>query len=334
MTPESTDQSPELIIPERVEPSRSASRRIVSLLLLLLFGAAAVASFPLWREQIGMMVPQGGFELEDLRAELSAATDRLAQLEARPPQAGGGASEARLLVLEQVLKTQPAAPAHLAADVELLSKQVSEVKKTAADAATLLRLADRVEQAEAALRELQTKRSSAAVLLLAVGQLREAVNLGMGFDAELRTVKVLSGEDAALTKALEALKDKAASGISTRATLRDRFETLAPRIIRAEILPEGEGWRRMVTDKVLSLVTIRRDDGTAAGVNAAALVGRAQAALNRADLAAAVMELDALGSGPAEAAAPWLAEVKARLVADKAVSELTAQVLALAGVKP
>ncbi|RAU23671.1 hypothetical protein CU669_00770 [Paramagnetospirillum kuznetsovii] len=336
MTPEPTAQNaaPESAEPDTAALGRKSSRGTVALLLGLLLFAAALASFPLWREWAGYPLDAGGFEVEDLRAELSAATQRLAQLEARPAVA---ADDGRLSALEQAVKTaqtQAAAPSHLAADVDALSKQITEVRKTAADAATLLRLADRVEQVEASLREMQAKRSSAVALLLAVGQLREAVNLGMAFDAELRTVKLLAGEDAALAKPVDVLKDKAATGISTRPTLVDGFEILAPRVIRAEILPEGESWQRRVMDKLLALVTIRREDGSAAGSNAAAVVGRAQAALSRADLAGAISQMDSLGVGPAEAAAPWLAEAKARLAAEKALSEITAQVLAQAGVKP
>lgn len=330
MTSESTAPTPDAASPDQAAPAPSSSRGTVALLLVVLAAAGAVASFPLWRDKLGLATPEPGFELENLRAELSAASARLAQLEARPATA----DESRLAALEQALKSAPATGATPTAEIESLAKQVAELKRSAADAAALLRLADRIEQTEAGLRELQAKRASAAALLLAVGQLREAVNLGLGFDAELRTVKILSGEDAALGRALDSIKDKAAAGIATRASLNARFETLAPAIIRAELLPEGEGWVRRMLDKLLSLVTIRREDGGAAGVFAAAVIGRTQAALNRADLATAIAELQLLSAGPAETAAPWLAEAQARLAADRAVSELSAQVLALGGVKP
>ncbi|OAN49114.1 hypothetical protein A6A04_03055 [Paramagnetospirillum marisnigri] len=341
MTTDSAD--PILPTPSPVPPTSSGSRGVVAVLLLGMAAAAGVLSFPLWRDKVGLPVQPTGFEVEDLRAEVSGLALRLAQVEARPtvssaaPAAATPGDDGRLNALEQALKAvqaQPAVPATLTAEVDSISKQLADLRRTSADAAALMRLADRLEQVDAGLRDLQAKRSSAAVLLLGVGQLREAVELGRGFDAEWRAVKVLAGDESALAAVLEPLKDKAVTGIRTRSALTDSFQALAPAVIRAEVLPEGEGWQRRVVDKMLSLVTIRREDGSAAGANAAAVVGRAQAALARADLAAAAAELEALGTGPAETAAPWLAEARARLAAEKAVSELTAQVLALAGAKP
>jgi uroporphyrinogen-III synthase len=312
----------------------------------VLLALAAAATFPLWRDQAGLPAPGGGFEVENLRAELSAASQRLAQLEARPaPTVSGSApapapapaDDGRLAALEQALRglqAQPALPSTLVTDVDSISKQLAELRKTAADSATMLRLVDRLDQVEASLRDLQAKRSSAAALLLAVGQLREAVNGGQAFDAELRAVKVLAGDDAALIRAAESLAERAGTGLAPRAALIARFDALAPRIIRAEILPAEDGWLRSVMDRLLSLVTIRREDGNAAGDNAAAQVARAQAALGRGDLAAAAVQLDGLSAGPAAQAASWLAEARARLAADKALSEMAAQAIALAGARP
>ncbi|MDO8607828.1 MAG: mitofilin family membrane protein [Phaeospirillum sp.] len=339
MTPEPASEFTQAAPVESDEPPRSSSRGVVTGLLLVLATAGAVASFPLWREQAGFPAAQPGFELENLRAELSAMTARLAQLEAQPASQSGApvADDARLAALEKAIRavqTPPSGLSPLAADIETVTKQVAELRKTAVDAATILRLADRIDQADAAIRDLQARRSSAAALLLATSQLREAVNLGQGFDTELRVLRVLAGDDAAAARALDSIKDRAASGIAPRGVLAGRFEALAPAILRAEILPEGEGWWRRVVDRLLSLVTIRREDGTAAGSTTAAIVARTQAALTRGDLAAASAEAEALTGGPAELTTSWRAEGKARLAADKALSELAAQALALAGVKP
>ncbi|CAA7614871.1 conserved hypothetical protein [Candidatus Terasakiella magnetica] len=331
-------------------PRRSGAGSTITILAGGLVVALGVASFPLWRDQAGLSVPSGGFEVENLRAELSAANARFAEMDAKlnqvaapapaPAAAASGPDPVlagRLSQVEQsvrAIQAQPPVPATLTADVESIGKQVADLRKTAADAATLLRLADRVDQAEAALRELQSRRSSAAALLLAVGQVREAVALGQPFDAELRALKVLAGDDAETLKAVELLKDRAGAGIASRLTLIDRFSGLAPRLIRAEILPEGQSWWRPLADRLLSLVTIRREDGEAAGSAATAIVARAQAALARADLAVAVTELEALTGGSAQLAAGWSAEAKSRLVADRALSELAAHAVALAGAKP
>jgi uroporphyrinogen-III synthase len=212
-----------------------------------------------------------------------------------------------------------------------LGKQVAELKRTSADAAAVLRLADRVEKMESTVRDMQARRSSASALMLAVGQLREALAKAMPYDAELRAVKALAGSDAEVAQQLDGLKARAVAGIPTFPVLVQRFNAQAPAIVRAQVLPEGQSWWRQTLDRLTGLVVIRREDGSNAGNAPAAVVARAEAALGQGDLAGAVAEIATLSEGPAEQAAPWLADAKARLAADKAVSELTAHVVAAIG---
>jgi hypothetical protein len=316
-------------------PPRSSSGRLIPVLAILALGGGAYATLPLWRAQLGLPSPVAGdaFEVENLRAELSAATARLAQLEARPT-AAVGMDTGRLDRLEEALKASPNHAGAPAAEFDSLSKQMADLKRNSAEASAVLRLAERLELLDLAVRELQAKRSSAAALLLAAGQLREAVAAGRPFESEWRAARVLAGEDSESLGLLDQMKEYAAKGIAPRAALVQRFDALAPALIRAEILPEGDGWWRRTADRLLSLITIRREDGAALGQNAAAIIGRAQAAVARGDLTAALAELEHLSPGPAEAAAPWLAEAKARQSADKILSQLTAQAVALAGAKP
>ena len=81
----------------------------------------------------------------------------------------------------------------------------------------------------------------------------------------------------------------------------------------------------------LPAAILTRFDGAEGGESPAAVVARAQAALAAGDLAQAVAELDTLTNGPAEQAAPWLTDAKARLAATGAVSDLTAHVVAAVG---
>lgn len=316
--------------PTQGAPKKS-SGRLIAVLAVLALGGGAYGTFPLWRDLLGLPSAPASesFEVENLRAELAAATNRIAQLEAKPP--AGGSDAARLDRLEEALKSAPAHAAAPIAEIESISKQLADLKRNSAEASAVLRLAERLEQLDLAVRDLQAKRSSAAALLLAVGQLREAVAAGRPFDSEWRAARVLAGEDTESLGLLDQIKPQAGEGIAPRAALVQSFDVLAPALIRAEILPEGDGWWRRTADRLLSLVTIRREDGAAVGANAAAVVGRAQAAVSRGDLAAALAELDALSPGPAQAAAPWIAAAKARQGADKALSQLAAQAVALAG---
>ncbi|HTH15283.1 MAG TPA: uroporphyrinogen-III synthase [Magnetospirillum sp.] len=283
-------------------------------------------------------VAQAPDEVENLKAELAANRERIRALEARLSQQPQGADltpiENRLGQTEaavKALQSQPQVPAKLVDEVDALSKQVVELKRTAADAAAVLRLADRVEKAESVLREMQGRRSSAAAVLLAVGQLREALANAMPYDSEWRSLKALAGNDAEVASALEILKPSAVTGIPTLPMLTARLANQAPAIVRAQVLPEQQSWWRQTLDRLASLVTIEREDGNAAGSSPAAIIARAQGALADGDLARAITELEGLTGGPAEQAAPWIADAKARLAAGKAVSELTAHVVASVG---
>ena len=178
---------------------------------------------------------------------------------------------------------------------------------------------------------MQGRRSSAAAVLLAVGQLREALANAMPYDSEWRSLKALAGNDAEVASALEILKPSAVTGIPTLPMLTARLANQAPAIVRAQVLPEQQSWWRQTLDRLASLVTIEREDGNAAGSSPAAIIARAQGALADGDLARAITELEGLTGGPAEQAAPWIADAKARLAAGKAVSELTAHVVASVG---
>jgi uroporphyrinogen-III synthase len=350
MTDEQPTQTPQPAPEADQKPAETAEEGkaapwgiLVGAVLALVLVAGAVVTWPQWKDQV--MPPKAvtvqepaAPEPDALRAELDQTRDRLARLEAqlaeRPAGFDAGPLDARLAQVEQglrALQNQPQLPARLADDVAALAKDVADLKRTSADAAAVLRLADRVDKTEAEMREMQARRSSATALLLAVGQLREAVNASMPFDAELRAVKTLAPQDADFAAALEALKGRAASGIPSRLMLAERFNVLAPDLVRAETLPAERNWWRDTLHRVSTLVTVRREDGDAAGTSAAAIAARIQARLSQNDLAGAATEAEQFQGGAAESVAPWLDDLRARAAADKALGELTAQVVAAIG---
>jgi hypothetical protein len=340
--PEAPQTEPVAAVPAAEPPPRTSWTGLVVLAGLVLLAIAAAVTFPRWSPLLDLNglsdrtpetpvatapaptpAPAPVPELAQLRAELDATRDRLTALEARvgrlaeTPQPSAAAT--------------PQLPPRLAEEVDALGRQLADLKRTAADSGAVLRLADKVEQLDGAVRELATRRSSGAALLLATAQLREAIDRGMPFDAELRGLRALAPQDDDVAKVAEALKARSAAGIPTRAVLEHRFDALAPQIVRAEALPTAEGWWRQAANRLLSLVVIRREDGAEAGDGAAAVVARAGQRLRQDDLGGAARELGVLTGAPAEVAAPWMADALARLGADHATSELTAHAVALTG---
>ncbi len=214
-----------------------------------------------------------------------------------------------------------------------IKQAFGEFRQNSVSPAQVLKLSQRVDTAEAAVQQAQSRTQQAQALLIATGQLREAIYRGTAFDAELRALKLIAGSDSESAKTLQALEPLAEKGVATRGELASRFNELASAIIRAEVVPEQPGWWRQTVQSISSVVTVRRIDGEAAGDSVAAKVARAQAGLEKGDLGTAVRELSALDGVPAEVAGAWLAKAKARLAAEQALSNLTAHAVAVAQAK-
>ena len=313
------------------KPKGGAGKLIALFLTLVVIAALGAAAFLAW-PRVEALLASDTQQLDSLRQELAATRAQLADLANRPAPAPAADPEIerRLATLE---KAQPAATPHLAEEVKALSDGLTALQKTAADAAAVLRLADRLAKVEGELREVQARRSSAAAQLLAIGQLRAAIDQALPYDAEWRAVKALAPDDAEAARLLAVIKPQALSGIPARATLIDRFGRLEPAIIRAEALPEGDSWWRQALNRLMTVVTIRREDGEAGGDGAAAIVARVRTRLAGNDFAAAIAEAERLTEGPADTAKIWLDDTRARLAADQALSELTAQAVAAIGAR-
>jgi uroporphyrinogen-III synthase len=166
-----------------------------------------------------------------------------------------------------------------------------------------------------------------AELLVAVGQLRDAVNRGVPYAAALEAVATLGQAEPEVQSALGALAPNARTGVPTAAQLVQRFDREAAEIVRADIAPEGAHWTDRLVARLSSLVTVRRTGADAEGNAPSAIVARAEAKVKNGDLAGAVAELDKLSGKPADAAQPWLVAAKARLAADAALDALGAHAL-------
>jgi uroporphyrinogen-III synthase len=165
--------------------------------------------------------------------------------------------------------------------------------------------------------------------LLAVGQLRAAIEGGRGFEDELRTVQAMAPADLDVAELTADFSGYATAGVPTLTSLQQSFVPLGAKVIRSTALPEeGESWWNRTVDRLLTVITIRRIDGEAVGTGPAAVVSRAEALLNTGALAEAVGEMSALTGAAAEVANAWVTQAQARLAADKTLNGLTGTALA------
>lgn len=203
--------------------------------------------------------------------------------------------------------------------LDSLSQQVEERRSSAEQDRDALE--QRVEANAEAIRQAGDARNQGALLALALGQLREALRFSEPYEQELQGVEAVA-DAAELGALLEPLRAEAAEGVPNLTALRRRFSELAPEIVGATYASGEQGWLREVMDRVPELVTVR-PVGQATGDSVGARVARAERALGDGDLPAAIAEVESLEGEPAELAAPWLAEARARLSVDAALSDLT-----------
>ncbi|GIK98623.1 MAG: hypothetical protein BroJett029_28320 [Alphaproteobacteria bacterium] len=237
----------------------------------------------------------------------------------------------------------------LRAQVEALATTASGFEAWIATMESRIAAAESLEPRVAALEEAgasaERRATGNAALALAVNQLQAALAAARPFQAELAAIGELAQQDPELAAEIEAvqgaLAGRAESGVPTVADLRIAFPPVARAVVaasRAEqaadaVAPgnEGEaapGWLDQAMLKLSELVSVRPVGEDVAGEDAAARVARAEAMLGRSDLAGAVAELEGLDGRPAEAAAGWLADARARLAAEAALAALQAAVVA------
>jgi len=294
---------------------------------------AGTLSLPYWASLVGLEPPAdrstavSDREVQALRTRLETLESRIA---APQPEATAGASA------ELSAKT-----AELGSEVGAIERRIRALEaslgdlvnrpepKPGADPEKLAGLADQTAslgQRVAAL-EVLTKKSNEATerrvaLVLAVGQLRDALSRKTSYDKALAAVVALAEGDAALAGPLAELKAHAATGIATRTDLTSRFDAVALAAARASAEPAGSSWTDEALARLSRLFVVRRVNGDVSGEGADAVLARAGARIDAGDLAGAVTQLTGLSGRAADAVKPWLEEAKARLAADLALDEI------------
>jgi hypothetical protein len=213
------------------------------------------------------------------------ASGRLDALERRPPTDVTSLRE-RLDRLEQ----RPASDPNLATSINDLTARLTRLETTAH---RVTQLVDRLDR-HARLRAIETALSSGQ-------KLGEQPDLP---DALRRFAHAGPATEAELQRAYPAVERAIRAAMTTRERL------------------DGSAWERPLWERLRTVVTIRRGDGTLIGDDVDAVLERARAALTRLDLAGAERALSALPAPAQPAAASWIAEARAVLAARAALRDL------------
>ena len=326
----------------------SHGKRLWPVLALVVIVVAILGTSPYWTQILPWspqaasnaqkaQIDQHDQQLSELAQQQSTLDQRLAHLEQQmksvaTPQWMQEEAQAMRALSDRVTALQSRAPD--AADQKQLAALNETIKKLQDTVGVLDQRLDRLE----ARRETVAMARSEQALLLAVGQLRAAIDRGRGFSAELDTVKALGRDRPELSAPVSTLAPAAAQGIPSVAMLTQRFrDEVAPAVLHA---PEADAapapsdsLGARILARLRALVTIRRvadrSAGAGAGGDAVSIaVGRTEAALAQGDLAGAVSALSALTSQQRAPAQEWLAAAHRRLDAEDALDKLTADLTA------
>lgn len=275
---------------------------------------------------------------EDAAKSVADVTARLDALDQRFGQLAG-----RLDALDQRLAGMASAPAGVdpaaQAAAEAAAKEAADraaALKTETEALrsqieTLTARQKVLEETAAAGRQAAANVRGNQALVLAVGQLRDALRGSGPYREALNGVKALADDDKTITEALDPLAARAAAGVPTTDMLAARFNEVARQIALASAAPEGSDWIDRSIARIMGLVTVRRVGEDVAGETPTAKAARAEARLAAGDLAGAVKALEGLEGAPARAAAGWLADAKARLDVNRALDALTVRAVKALG---
>ncbi|TMJ54724.1 MAG: hypothetical protein E6G90_08250, partial [Alphaproteobacteria bacterium] len=254
----------------------------------------------------------------------SALARRVDQLEAarngdRQSETAVASLKAGLQRLEEQLgriEAQAASrDAREAAETGKVQQELTRLRTLAAD------FADRLAEQERRSRAEERTQSTDAALLVALLQIREAVEQARPFAAELNAFTALAHDRPDLLATAAPLAEVAREGVAGRLALTKRLAEVAGHIASATALPPQADWEAQALARLRSLVTIRRIEG-APQSEPEASVRAAETALGRGDLGEAVAQLDRLADANAEAAGPWLRIARQRLAVEAALTHL------------
>jgi hypothetical protein len=266
--------------------------------------------------------------LEQKIAALEGAVAALRQIQ------GDVATKAALAQQSQRLDAaEVQAAARIAAQIAEIDKMRQELAQRGAAGGEL---ATRVDALEHQLRAQNSIDRAERVRVLALLQLREAVEAGQPFTAEFTAFNQLAANDPELAAAARPLADAARSGVATRAELRRRLGDVADHIDPAKASRTKSAkskWWEEALDRVRALVTVRHIDGNAK-TGPGAAVEAAQTALAQDNLAGAIAALDGVSGTDAEMMQPWLKAARQRLAAQAALTRLQGLLTAQLGASP
>ena len=157
--------------------------------------------------------------------------------------------------------------------------------------------------------------------------MRDAVRAQRAFANELVALKTIASDNKAILEILRKLEGYGVDGVVSKSGLHEQFASLAGRLVRAERIPQGDGWIERTIDRLTQSVKWRRtDDLDGPGVDA--IVARAEQELSRGQVSRATIELTSLPPKAKKIAQKWMTAARRYVDVEQALVDLQAVVVA------
>ncbi|MBT7342687.1 MAG: hypothetical protein HN805_04065 [Rhodobacteraceae bacterium] len=245
--------------------------------------------------------------IEALRSDID---QRQASIEAQLQALAG-----RLVEVEKQPLAQSLSP-------QAIKAYESELAQLRSDLAQVVQSASaQIEQTKAKAEELQMTtdaRTRTGTITAALNAIRAAAENGAGYEAAL--FDLISATEVDLPEALQA---HAKDGVAQLGGLQDRFSPAARAALKAIRLAEGP---QTGENRLLAFLKAQfgvRSLEPQPGNSAEAVLSRAQAAVTKGDLTAALSELSALPQLGQDHLQDWIAAAQSRVAVQAALSELS-----------
>ena len=250
-------------------------------------------------------------EIDALKAAVATLREQQARSASLPP---AGIAGPDLAAVENrvgsELGTQAQRIDGIQARVQNLGADVAAATEAARGLATRLAALDSARAAAAGT-------GQKAAVLVGIEVLRSAVDRGTPYAAELRALKAL-GADAAALQPLEAASER---GVPSAPALARQFAGLGSAMTRAVPRPSDGSLLDRLAANAQALIRIR-PVGEAARDDTSVVIARIEAKLGRGDLAGALADFGKLPEPVKAVAKDWEAQARARLAADTALKRM------------
>jgi len=158
---------------------------------------------------------------------------------------------------------------------------------------------------------------SAAAMLLAMTQMRDSMNRAQPFAEDLAVLQQLVGnDDPELTAAINRLAPYAENGILTPEGMSNELRGVTGEIIAGALRGEDVSVQDKIMARLGDILSVQKDGQPVIGIEEQAVVARAQVALDKGDVKAALRELNKLEGDAANAANPVTNQIQGALNAD------------------